>query len=83
MTREQANFIYKKMESGEMINTESITTGIRAYQRQLNKIDEMTQVEIHDPYKELISKQCRENRTTVNTNGTVVNFEQHTKLHTV
>ena len=42
----------------------------------------MTQVEIQI-HTNFNTKQCRENRTIVNTNGTVVNFEQHTKLHTV
>ena len=51
MTREQANFVYKKTESGEMINTETLQQELE-YKRQLNKIDD-TNGETN-PYKELI-----------------------------
>ena len=51
LTREQANFIYKKIESGEIINTETLQQELE-YVRQLNKIDD-TSGDTH-PYKELI-----------------------------
>ena len=38
LTREQANFVYKKTESGEMINTETLQQELE-HKRQLNKID--------------------------------------------
>ena len=39
MTREQANFVYKKTESGKIINTETLLQEL-GYERQLNRIDD-------------------------------------------
>ena len=39
LTREHANFVYKKRESGEMINTETLQEELE-HERQLNKIDD-------------------------------------------
>ena len=39
LTREQTNFVYKKTESGEVINTEPLQQELE-YKRQLNKIDD-------------------------------------------
>ena len=39
MTREQANFVYKRTESSEMINTETLQQELE-YERKLNKIDD-------------------------------------------
>ena len=39
LTREQTNFVYKKTESGEMINTETLQQELE-HERQLNKIDD-------------------------------------------
>ena len=39
LTREQANFVYKKTESGEMTNTETLQQESE-HERQLNKIDD-------------------------------------------
>ena len=72
--------MYRKTESGEVINTETLQQELE-HERQLNKIDDTSGNT--NPYKELIINKCRENRTIVNTNGTVVNVEQHVKLHTV
>ena len=63
-----------------MINTETLQQELE-HKRQLNKIDDTNGDT--NPYKEMISKQCRKDRTIVSTNGTVVNFEQHIKLCTV
>ena len=51
MIREQANVVYKKTGSGEMINTETLQQELE-HERQLNKVDD-TSVETN-PYKELI-----------------------------
>ena len=51
LTREQANFIYKKTESGEMINIETLQQELEN-EKQLNRIDD-TNGEMN-PYKELI-----------------------------
>ena len=39
LTKEQATFVYKKTESGEMINTETLQQELE-HERQLNKIDD-------------------------------------------
>ena len=39
LMREQANFVYKKTESGGMINTETLQQELE-HERQLNKIDD-------------------------------------------
>ena len=51
LTREQTTYIYKKTESGEIINTETIQQELEQ-ERQLDKIDD-TNGETN-PYKELI-----------------------------
>ena len=48
---EKANFIYKKTESGEIINRETLWKELE-YERQLNNIDD-TRGDIN-PYKGLI-----------------------------
>ena len=50
-TREQANFVYKKTEAGEAINTESLQQELE-HERQLNRIDDTNRE--RNPYKELI-----------------------------
>ena len=40
LTREQANYVYKKVETGEMINTDTIQQEIEQ-EMQLNRMDEM------------------------------------------
>ena len=69
LTREQASYVYKKTESGEMINVDTIQQEIEQ-EEQLNKIDDMSGET--NPYREHDSKQCRENRATNDTNGTMV-----------
>ena len=76
LTREQANIVYKNTELGEMINTDTLQQELE-HERQLNKIDG-TNLR-YKSIQRIDSKQSRENRTTVSTNGTVVNFEQHAK----
>ena len=51
LTREQANYIYKKVETGETINTDIIQQEIEQ-EEQLNRID-VTNSEIN-PYEELV-----------------------------
>ena len=40
LTREQANYIYKKVETGEIINTDTTQQEIQQ-EEQLNRIDDM------------------------------------------
>ena len=51
LTREQANFVYKKTELDEMINTDTLQQEIE-HERQLNKINDTSRDT--NPYKELI-----------------------------
>ena len=57
LTREQANYVYRKMESSEIINTDTLSQGLE-YERQLSKIDD-TNGEVN-PYKELIVNNTEE-----------------------
>ena len=51
MTREQANFVYRKTETGEMINTEILQHELE-HEKQLNRKED-TNGNIN-PYKEMI-----------------------------
>ena len=51
LTREQANYVYKKTELGEVINTETLQQELEN-ERQLNRIDDANRET--NPYKELI-----------------------------
>ena len=51
LTREQASYVYKKVEMGEIINTDTMEQEMEQ-EEQLNKIDD-TSGEIN-PYRELI-----------------------------
>ena len=51
LTREQANFVYKKTESDEIINTETLQQELE-HERHLHKIDDMSGDT--NPYKEMI-----------------------------
>ena len=81
LTRKQANFVYKKTESGEIMNIETLQQELE-HERQLNKIDDVS----GGRYKSLQrndSKQCRKDRTIVSANGTVFHFKQHNPLCTI
>ena len=41
LTREQANYVYKKVETGKIINTDAIQQEMEQ-EEQLNKIDDMS-----------------------------------------
>ena len=51
LTREQTRYIYKKVQTGEIINTDMIEQEVEQ-ERQLDKMDD-TSIEIN-PYKELV-----------------------------
>ena len=72
LTRDQARYVYKKVETGEMINTDAIQQEIEQ-EKQLNRMDDRNG-EIN-PYRELIVNNAEKNRTTNDTNGAVVNFK--------
>ena len=58
LTREQANYVYKKTKIGEVINTETLQQELE-HKRQLNRIDD-TSGEIN-PSKELIVNNAERN----------------------
>ena len=80
MTEEQAIHVYKKIESGGIINTDTLHEEIEQ-KRQLNRLDDTCGDT--NPYTELIVNNVEKNRTIINTNGTVVYPEQYTQLYTV
>ena len=51
MTREQANFVYKKTESGKTINTDTLQQALE-HERQLDKTDDTSGDT--NQYKEMI-----------------------------
>ena len=57
LKREQANYVYRKIESGEIINTNTLSRELE-YERQLGKIDD-TNGEVN-PYKEMIVNNVEE-----------------------
>ena len=80
LTREQTRYIYRKVEMGEIINTDMIEQEIEQ-EKQLSKIDD-TSREIN-PYQELIVNNAGKIERTINdTDGTMVNPEQCFKLCT-
>ena len=57
LTREQANYVYKKTELGEVINTKTLQQEIEQ-EGHLNRIDDTNRET--DPYKELIVNNAEE-----------------------
>ena len=78
LTREQARYMYKKVETGKMIKTDKIQE--IEQEKQLGKIDDTSRES--NPYRELIVNNAKKNRTINDTDGTVVNFKQYFELCT-
>ena len=72
LTRDQARYAYKKVETGEMINMDTKQQEIEQ-EKKINRMDDRNG-EVN-PYRELIVNNAEKNRTTNDTNGAVVNFE--------
>ena len=72
LTRDQAKYVYKKVETGETITTDTIQQEIEL-ERQLNRMDDRNG-EI-DPYRERIVNNIEKNRTTNDTDGAIVDFK--------
>ena len=79
LTRDQSKYVYKKVETGEMINTDTIQQEIEQ-EKQLSRMDDRNG-EINQ-YRELIVNNAEKNRATNDTNGAVVNFEHCFELCT-
>ena len=71
LTREQTRYIYRKVETGEIINTDTIKQEIEQ-EKHLNKIDDTNRET--NPYKELVVNNAEKSRTISDTDGTMVNF---------
>ena len=68
LTRDQAKYVHKKVETGETINTDTIQQEIEQ-EKQLNRMDDRNG-EIN-PYRELIVNNAEKNRTTDDSDGEV------------
>ena len=79
LTEDQARHVYKKVESGNIININTIKQEIEQDQ-ELNKLDD-TSRDIN-PYREL-TVNIAEKIDSFITNGAMVNIKQHSQLHTI
>ena len=66
LTRDQTRYIYKKIETGEMINTDTIKQEIEQ-EKQLNRIDD-DNGEIN-PYREHIVNNCYVRQCSTSSNS--------------
>ena len=86
LTREQTRYIYKKIETGEIINTDMIEQEIEQ-ERQLDKMYD-TSGEIN-PYGELIVNNAEKIEPLMTQMeqwsilGNVLNYVQHSRLHSM
>ena len=70
LTRDQARHIYKKVETGEIINVDTMKHEIEQ-EKQLSQIDDDSG-EVN-PYRELVVSNAEKIRNAKNPDGTVVN----------
>ena len=86
ITREQASYVYKKTESGEMINVDTIQQEIEQ-EEQLNKIDDMSGET--NPYRELIVNNAEKIEPLMTQMeqwsilSNILNYIQHDRHHTI
>ena len=86
LTREQASYVYKKTESGEMINVDTVQQEIEQ-EEQLNKIDDMSGGT--NPYRKLIVNNAEKIELLMTQMeqwsilSNVLNYIQHNKHHTI
>ena len=86
LTRDQTRYIYKKVETGEMINTDTIQQEIEQ-EKQLNKIDDKNG-EIN-PYRELIISNAERTESLMvqmeqwSILSHVLNYVQHSKFNSM
>ena len=84
LTREQMSYIYKKVETGKMINTDVVKQEIEQ-ERQLSKIDD-TNGETN-PCKELIAKNAEKKEPLMTQMeqwsilSNILNYVQHSRFH--
>ena len=86
LTREQASYVYKKVESGEMINVSTIQQEMEQ-EEQLSKIDDMSGET--NPYRELIVNNAEKKEPLMtqmeqwSVLSNVLNYIQHNRHHTI
>ena len=84
LTRGQTRYIYKKIETGEIINTDRIEQE-KEHERQLDKMDDTS--EETNPYKELIVNNAEKIKPLMTQMeqwsilSNVLNYVQHSRLH--
>ena len=86
LTRKQTRYIYKKIETGEIINTDMIEQEIE-HERQLNMMDNT--IREANPYKELIVNNAEKIEPLMtqieqwSILSNVLNYVQHSRLHSM
>ena len=86
LTREQTRYIYEKIETGEIINTDMIEQEIE-HERQLDKMDDTSRET--DPYKELMVNNAEKIEPLMTQMeqwsilSNVLNYVQHGRLHSM
>ena len=86
LTREQINYIYKKLETGEMINTDTIQQEIEQ-EKQLGKIDDTSRET--NPCKELIVNNAEKIEPLItqleqwSILNNVLNYVQHSRFNSM
>ena len=72
LTREQAKHVYKKVETGQTINVDTMKLELEQ-EKQLNQMDDDNGEE--NPYKELIVNNAEKIEMQKNPDGTMVNIK--------
>ena len=86
LTREQTRYLYRKVETGEIIKTDMIEQEIEQ-ERQLNKIDDSSRET--NPYKELIVNNAEKIEPLMTQMeqwsilSKVLNYVQHSRFHSM
>ena len=82
LTREQTRYIYRKVETGEIINTDMIEQEIEQ-ERQLDKMDDTSRET--NPYKEFIVNNAEkiEPLMTQMEQWAILSNVQHSRLHSM
>ena len=85
LTRKQTRYIYRKVETGEIINTDTVEQEIE--EKQLNRINDTS--EETNPYKELIVNNAEKIEPLMTQMeewsilSNVLNYVQHSRFHTM
>ena len=83
LTREQTRYLYRKVDTGEMIDTNTVEQGIEQ-EKQLNEIDDTNRET--NPYKELIvnnAEKIEPIMTQWSILSNVLNYVQHSRFHSM